>query len=99
MSCGVPTRPSGAPRLPYSSVSIGAFRPTASGRILTQIGVSMMPGCTELTRTPSPNEAHFIAIALTNSRTPPFVAQYPASVAEPRNPAIDDVMIIEPPPD
>src|SRR5437763_11970479 len=103
MSCGLPTRPNGAPRRPYSSMSIGALRPPVaaprSGRILPQIGVSMMPGCTELTRIPSPREAHSIAIALANRRTPPLVAQYPANVAEPRKPAIDDVITIEPPPD
>jgi hypothetical protein len=41
---------------------------------LPQIGVSMMPGCTELTRMPSPTAAHSIAIDLANSRTPPLVA-------------------------
>ena len=66
---------------------------------MPQIGVSMTPGCTVLTRMPSPREAHSIAIALANSRTPPLVAQYPAKVAEPRSPAIDEVITIEPPPD
>jgi hypothetical protein len=34
-----------------------------------------MPGWTELTRMPSPADAHSIAIALANSRTPPFDAR------------------------
>src|SRR5439155_2784826 len=96
-----PPRPSGAPARPISSMSIAALRPPAggAGRILLQIGVSMMPGCTVLTRMLSPRAAHSIAIALPNSRTPPFVAQYPARVAEPRSPAIEEVMMIDPPPD
>src|SRR5204862_2774488 len=96
-----PARPRGVAILARSSGSIGAFCPCplAPVGILPQIGVSMIPGCTELTRTPSPREAHSIAIALANRRTPPLVAQYPANVAEPRKPAIDDVITIEPPPD
>src|SRR3954471_1615127 len=97
ISIACPARPSGVAILARSSGSIGAFCPSAApAGILPQIGVSIMPGWTELTRMPSPNEAHSIAIALANSRTPPLVAQYPDNVAEPRHPAIDKVMTIEP---
>ena len=74
---GQKPRYNGVAILARSSGSIGAFCPRAIPPvgILPQIGVSMMPGCTELTRTPSPNEAHSIAIAFANNRTPPFVAQ------------------------
>ena len=55
--------------------SIGAFAPVAPAGIFPQIGVSIIPGWTELTLMPSPAEAHSIAIALANNRTPPLVAQ------------------------
>jgi hypothetical protein len=42
--------------------------------------------------------ANGVASALANRRTPPFVAQYPANPADPRRPATEDIMMIEPPP-
>ncbi len=43
--------------------------------MLSQIGVSMMPGWTEFTRTPSLASAHSRATALVSSRTAPLQAQ------------------------
>src|SRR5215470_3979803 len=97
MSCGCPTRPSGTPDLDTSFGSIGVLRP-AELDIFVQIGVSMTPGWTVLIRTPSPSDAHSIATALAKRRTPPLVAQYPAKPADPRRPAVEDVMMMEPPP-
>ncbi|MGA7265959.1 MAG: hypothetical protein WBX30_34490 [Stellaceae bacterium] len=54
-----------APNLVHHSLPAG----------IVQIGVSMTPGWTVLTRIPSDSTAHSIATALANSRTPPFVAQ------------------------
>src|SRR5260221_9872269 len=63
-----------------------------------QIGVSITPGWTELTRTLSRICAHSMATALENRRTPPLVAQYPARLGEPLSPARDEILTIEPPP-
>jgi hypothetical protein len=83
--------------LAISFGSIGSLLPVFAG-IFVQIGVSITPGWTVLTRTPSSAAAHSIATAFANRRTPPFVAQYPAKPADPRRPATDDMMIIDPPP-
>ena len=53
-----------------SEYSIGPNVPS-----FVQIGVSITPGWTVLTRIPSCSAAHSIATALANRRTPPFVAQ------------------------
>src|SRR5581483_11815764 len=75
MSCARPAKPSGTAAAARSCGSIGALRPApcAPAGILPQIGVSMMPGCTELTRMLS--AAVSSAADLASSRTPPLVAE------------------------
>jgi len=75
MSCASPTRTSGTIMCARSPGSIGELRwlPMAPVGILPQIGVAMMPGCTELQRILS--AAHSSATDLANSRTPPLVAE------------------------
>src|SRR5438105_5919244 len=51
MSCGVPALPNGTPAWAISFGSIGTLRP-AEPAIFVQIGVSMTPGWTVLTRNP-----------------------------------------------
>src|SRR5437868_12965184 len=97
MSCGVPAFPNGTPAWAISFGSIGTLRP-AELAIFVQIGVSMTPGWTVLTLILSPAAAHSIATAFANSRTPPLVAQYPAKPADPRSPATDDMIMMDPPP-
>jgi hypothetical protein len=60
--------------LAISFGSIGSLLPALAG-IFVQIGVSITPGWTVLTRIPSSAAAHSIATAFANRRTPPFVAQ------------------------
>src|SRR3974390_1426667 len=96
MSCAYPTRPSGTP-LAASLGSIGTLRPGDTA-IFVQIGVSMTPGCTVLIRIPSPSDAHSIATALADGPPPPWGAVYRANPADPRRPATEDVMMMEPPP-
>ncbi len=76
MSSGQPFTPSGTASADMASRSGGAL---ASGLTawptVSQIGVSIRPGCTEFTRMPSLALAHSMAIDLVNSRTPPLVAQ------------------------
>jgi hypothetical protein len=54
--------------------SIGRLRPAETGSF-AQIGVSMTPGCTVLTRIPSASATHSVATAFANRRTPHFVAR------------------------
>jgi hypothetical protein len=63
MSCGVPALPNGIPVWATSFGSIGTLRP-AELAIFVQIGVSMSPGWTVLTRILSPAAAHAIVTAL-----------------------------------
>ena len=80
MSRGKPFTPRG------TAVSVSASRARSRwGRalspgppvpmMLSQIGVSMMPGCMELTRIPSLALAHSMATDLVIRRTAPLVAQ------------------------
>src|SRR3974390_2111806 len=99
MSCGFPGRPSGV----VAAISLGSSfvfeRPaTPPPVIFVIIGVSITPGWIVLIRMLSFIAAHSLAAALANRRTATLVAQYPARPAVPRNPAPDDVMMIEPPP-
>ena len=59
---------------PPRSDQLACCRPADTGSFV-QIGVSMTPGWTVLTRIPSDSTAHSIATALANRRTPPFVAR------------------------
>src|SRR5580704_3266181 len=94
ISSAWPATPSGTDPAAIASGSSGALARPGN---FVQIGVAMIPGCTEFTRIPSLACAHSSAIDFANSRTAPFDALYPARPAEPRNPAIDDNMTIEPP--
>jgi len=69
-----PGSPDRTPAWAISFGSSGTLRP-AEPAIFVQIGVSMTPGWTVLTRTPSSAAAHSIATAFANRRTPPLVAQ------------------------
>jgi hypothetical protein len=72
ISSGTPLRFSGTRTADIASRSSGSFVP---GTTCPQIGVSMIPGCTELQRMPSPIIAHSSATDFVNSRTAPFDVQ------------------------
>src|SRR2546426_10810126 len=61
-----------------------------------EMGVSTPPGCTELHRILSWTCSS--AVALVKRRTAPLVAMYAASPGLPRNPAVDEIFTMEPPP-
>ncbi len=87
ISSGAPTRPIGAPgKLPSPG-----WMPTGA-----VIGVSVMPGCTELTRILA--SASSTAPIFDRPRTPHLEAPYPAVSARPVSPAADEMLTMEPPP-
>src|SRR5215470_15034945 len=61
------------------------------------ISVSIGPGCTEFTRIL--RGARSIAAALVIPLNAHFVALYAIAPGDPRRPATDDILTIEPPPD
>jgi hypothetical protein len=84
------------PALATSFGSIGTLRPADIGRFV-QIGVSMTPGWTVLTRMPSASAAHSIATALSEHAYAPFFGAISGQTCRSRRPATDDI-VMEPPP-
>src|SRR6478735_3823467 len=88
MSTGWPTRLRATLVAPYS---IAASPPWT--RVMP---VSIMPGCTELTRMPLGPSS--IAAALVMPRIANLVAEYAVHIASPPRPSIEEAFTIDPPP-
>ena len=85
MSSGKPLTPRGVETAVIASRSMrlapaGAM-PGMPLEIESQIGVSMIPGCTEFTRTPSFSAAHSMATDLVKRRTRPWSPNRPPGSA------------------
>src|SRR5262249_37527304 len=86
------------PRVPWEDAAAAASQDSRFSSTSSIMSVAIGPGCTELQRMLS--LACWLAVDLVKSRTAPWWAVYAAvSPGLPTRPAVDEMLMMEPPPD